>query len=145
MDLPGHYIRVAETQAFSLALALHEFPSENLLLTMDNFLLENAARHQLLVARFKPSYVAQTVNNGGTNSNIVVATRIRPMLEEEVASGQVVAAFPRDDSNGVVDIHQLRRVVRGPPPLSVSVALLKNEKAHPNSHLQSKAYTLNAY
>lgn len=91
---------------------------------MDDFLLQNAARHQILVARFKPTLSASTAGGVETSANIVVATRIRPMLEEERSSGQVVAAFPREGSDRVVDLHQLRRVVRGLPLLNVSVFVI---------------------
>ncbi|KAJ5345576.1 hypothetical protein N7452_003580 [Penicillium brevicompactum] len=43
-------------------------------------------------------------------SNITVAARVRPMLEHETSSGQVVAVYPRVDDSGVVDLHDLRRV-----------------------------------
>ncbi|KAJ5595471.1 uncharacterized protein N7459_001679 [Penicillium hispanicum] len=88
---------------------------------MDDFLLQNAARHQKLVKLFKPPRpTASEATHDSSSSNIVVATRIRPILDEEITSGQVVAAFPRAGENGVVDLHELRRVVRGPPPLNSS-------------------------
>jgi kinesin family protein 2/24 len=88
---------------------------------MDDFLLQHAGRHQQLVRQFKPK---PRPNEGDpvTTPNIAVATRIRPMLEEEMASGQVPAAFARAGESGVVDLHEIRRVVRGPPPLNVSHA-----------------------
>lgn len=85
---------------------------------MEQFLLDNAARHQMLISRLKPP--PKTKVNYET-SNITVAARIRPMLEHETSSGQVVAVFPRVDDSGVVDLHDLRRVVRGFPPLNVSI------------------------
>jgi kinesin family protein 2/24 len=92
--------------------------------TMDQFLLDHAERHQTLVGRFKPPRQKVIEDNGmatnRTNPNIVVATRIRPILDEEKSVGQVVATFPREGESGVVDLHELRRVVRGFPPLNVS-------------------------
>jgi hypothetical protein len=41
------------------------------------------------------------------------------MLDEEVSSGQVVAAFPREGENDKVDVHGLRRVIRGLPTINV--------------------------
>lgn len=87
---------------------------------MERFLLEHATRHQMLVQKFKPSPQKAKCQYDAPSSNITVATRIRPILDEEVSSGQVVAIFPRVDEKGIVDLHELRRVVRGFPPLKVS-------------------------
>ena len=87
---------------------------------MERFLLDNAGRYQNLVQRFKPP--RQKVNkrqDEGVSPSISMAARIRPMLEEEVSSGQVVAASPRDGVPGIVDVHELRRVVRGLPTINV--------------------------
>ena len=89
---------------------------------MDDFLLANAVRHQTLVKQFKPPRSKAPDTTAYSTANIVVATRIRPMLDEEITTGQVVAAFPRA-GNDVVDLHELRRVVRGPPPLNVSISI----------------------
>ncbi|KAF7714022.1 Uncharacterized protein PECH_000530 [Penicillium ucsense] len=84
---------------------------------MEQFLLDNAARHQMLVQRFKPPRQKTGSKSKTTPSNITVVTRVRPISSEEESSGQVVAVFPRSDSSGAVDLHELRRVVRGFPPL----------------------------
>jgi kinesin family protein 2/24 len=87
---------------------------------MEQYLLENVSRYQSLVQRFKPQRPTTTENkNVGDSSNIVVAIRIRPILNHETESGQVPAIFPRSES-GVVDLHELKRVVRGLPTLNVS-------------------------
>lgn len=88
---------------------------------MEQFLLSNAARHQSLVKAFKAKTHSSPDDDAITSPNIVVATRIRPMLDHELSSGQVVAAFPRDGNGGVVDLHELKRTVRGPPTLNVSI------------------------
>lgn len=85
---------------------------------METFLLQNAARHQQLIKQFKPKTAKD--EDTASSSSIEVATRIRPILADEAAWGQVPAAFPRPGESGVVDLHELRRVVRGPPPLNVS-------------------------
>lgn len=74
----------------------------------------------MLVERFKPPRQKTETNSKASTSSITVATRIRPISDEELLSGQVVAVFPRVDNSGVVDLHELRRVVRGFPPLNVS-------------------------
>lgn len=90
---------------------------------MDQYLLENVARYQALLQRFKPPpQKATDKDKPPASSNIVVNTRIRPLLEDEVLSGQVVATFPRGDGSGVVDLHELRRVVRGLPTMNVSIS-----------------------
>lgn len=87
---------------------------------MDKFLLENASRHEHLVKAFNLKNKPPINDDAITSPNIVVATRIRPMLEHELSSGQVVAIFPRGGQSGVVDIHELKRVVRGLPTMNVS-------------------------
>jgi hypothetical protein len=52
------------------------------------------------------------------------------LLDEEAASGQVPAVFARVGESGTVDLHELRRVVRGPPPLNVSHGPLYFKYAH---------------
>lgn len=86
---------------------------------MESFLLQNATRHQHLIKKFKPKPCAIKPENTSPHASIQVATRIRPILADEVSSGQVPAAFPRFGETGTVDLHELRRVVRGPPPLNV--------------------------
>lgn len=88
---------------------------------MEQYLLDNVARYQTLIQRFKPP-VQKGIKNAGTEpkSNIIVSTRIRPLLEDEISSGQVVATFPRGDGSRVLDLHELKRVVRGLPTMNVS-------------------------
>lgn len=89
---------------------------------MEQYLLDNVARYQTLIQRFKiPSQKATGGNDSKLCSEMIMAMRIRPLLEEEVSSSQVVAIYPRDDQSGVVDLHELKRVVRGLPTLNVSL------------------------
>ncbi|KAJ5772353.1 hypothetical protein N7520_002882 [Penicillium odoratum] len=88
---------------------------------MEQYLLENVTRYQTLIQRFKkPAQKATGSNDAEMSSEMVMATRIRPLLEEEISSGQVVAIYPRDEKSGVVDLHELKRVVRGLPTLNSS-------------------------
>ncbi|KAK2055706.1 P-loop containing nucleoside triphosphate hydrolase protein [Colletotrichum caudatum] len=64
--------------------------------------------------------------NGTPNPDMVVAARLRPILDDEVASGLIRGVFPRKSGNGAVDIHQIRKHIKplGPPKLiSTSVRL----------------------
>lgn len=88
---------------------------------MDQYLLDNVARYQTLLSRFKPPTKKASENKPPTGENIIVNTRIRPLLEAEISSGQVIATFPRGDRSGVVDLHELKRVVRGLPTMNVSI------------------------
>ncbi|KAI7969126.1 hypothetical protein EIK77_006031 [Talaromyces pinophilus] len=87
---------------------------------MERYLLENTEPYKLLVQRFKPPHrkVAERIQKGINPTTSVVA-RIRPILDEEVSSGQVVAAFPRDGEDDTVDVHELLRVIRGLPAINV--------------------------
>ncbi|GAB1317016.1 hypothetical protein MFIFM68171_07226 [Madurella fahalii] len=85
---------------------------------MEQFFLENAERYKRLVAAFKPS-APNTKNNDSTaaSTEIVVSTRIRPMLEDEESQGFPVAVYIRSNT---VDVHELKRPVRGLPTLMSS-------------------------
>lgn len=91
---------------------------------MDQFFLDHAQRYQELVNRFKPTLVKSKTSNEESNPDIIIATRLRPMLDDEKEGGQLIGAFPRNNAPGVIDLHELRRPVRGPPPLVVSTRYL---------------------
>ncbi|KAF5548715.1 diatom spindle kinesin 1 [Fusarium mexicanum] len=84
---------------------------------MDQFFLDHAQRYQELVNRFKPAPIKSKTSNEESNPDITIATRLRPMLDDEKEGGQLIGAFPRNNAPGVIDLHELRRPVRGPPPL----------------------------
>lgn len=85
---------------------------------MEQFLIDNAERYKLLVARFKPSD-ADTRKGSSTaaSPDIVVSIRIRPMLEDEAAQFPA-GVFIRPDTN-TIDLHEMRRPVRGLPTITV--------------------------
>ncbi|KAF4990720.1 hypothetical protein FGRMN_8305 [Fusarium graminum] len=84
---------------------------------MDQFFLDNAHRYQELVKRFKPAPIKTKSNGDEPNPDITIATRIRPMEDEEREQGQLSGVFPRKNLPGVIDLHELRKRVRGPPLL----------------------------
>ncbi|KAF5660397.1 diatom spindle kinesin 1 [Fusarium heterosporum] len=84
---------------------------------MDQFFLDNAHRYQELVNRFKPAPIKTKSNGDEPNPDITIATRIRPMMDDEREQGQLSGVFPRKNLPGVVDLHELRKRVRGPPLL----------------------------
>jgi kinesin family protein 2/24 len=92
---------------------------------MEQFMLDNAERYKRLVAAFKPS-TSDPNSKGGSSvvasSEIVVSARVRPMLEDEVTQGFPPCVYLRGSSN-TVDVHELRRPVRGLPTINVSVAI----------------------
>ncbi|KAK3386173.1 P-loop containing nucleoside triphosphate hydrolase protein [Podospora didyma] len=88
---------------------------------MEEFMLENADRYKTLVNGFKPAPASKKAASETTSasSDIIVATRIRPMLADETTAGFPESVFRRGDTN-TVDIHELRRPVRGLPTLNSS-------------------------
>jgi kinesin family protein 2/24 len=84
---------------------------------MDQFYLENVALFQKLVKGFRPT--AEPPTEGVSNPDLVVGTRIRPLLKEDVDAGFPVAVFPRSIEAGLVDIHDLYNHPRGRPILKV--------------------------
>ncbi|KAJ5481172.1 hypothetical protein N7539_007066 [Penicillium diatomitis] len=73
----------------------------------------------MLVHRFEPPRQKTGSKSKTTPPNITVVTRVRPISSEEGSWGLVVAVCSRSDSIGAVDLHKLRRVVGGVPPLIV--------------------------
>ncbi|KAJ4255435.1 hypothetical protein NW762_009430 [Fusarium torreyae] len=85
---------------------------------MDQFLLDHAQRYQDLVKRFKPAPPTKCKpSKEEPNPDITIATRVRPMLGDEKEGGQLIGVFPRNELPGTLDLHELRRPVRGPPLL----------------------------
>lgn len=87
---------------------------------MDQFLVDNVSQYKSLVGAFKPTAKAgQEKGNTTANPDVVVSTRIRPILAEESNSGLVSGVFPRSGEDGIVDIHELRKTIKGQPALNV--------------------------
>lgn len=97
---------------------------------MDQFTLENAQRYQVLVNRFKPTPTKGKPAAEESNPDITIATRLRPMLEDEKEAGLLTGVFPRAQPAGTVDLHELRRTFRGAPGLTVSIHSLFIEFAN---------------
>ncbi|KAI5455967.1 P-loop containing nucleoside triphosphate hydrolase protein [Mariannaea sp. PMI_226] len=77
---------------------------------------ENQALFTKLVGQFSPA-PALGVNPAPDGSkNTIVAVRVRPRLDMEIACDEPQAVFARTGESGVVDAHQLRRSVRNRPP-----------------------------
>lgn len=98
---------------------------------MEEFLVQNAKRYQSLVKAFKPGASTQTstATNASTSPDIVVSTRIRPLLDEEACAGFSESVFPREAKPGVVDVHELRNTVRGLPTLKVRTVISSTQTA----------------
>lgn len=91
---------------------------------MDQFIVGDAATYQTLVNAFKPPVLKAPQQESTTTPEILVTTRIRPILEDEAATGLVAGTFVRavgKDAGpiGVVDIHELRKTVKGTAALNV--------------------------
>ncbi|KAK3321916.1 P-loop containing nucleoside triphosphate hydrolase protein [Apodospora peruviana] len=88
---------------------------------MEQFLIENTKRYVSLVKAFKPSDPKKgTTGSNETTSvsgDITVCARIRPLLEDEIAQGFPAGVIPRGNTS-TVDVHELRRPVRGLPTIN---------------------------
>ncbi|KAF7554384.1 hypothetical protein G7Z17_g2937 [Cylindrodendrum hubeiense] len=82
---------------------------------MDRFILENAERYKTLVQRFIPKTSSSLKAEVAPASDMLVTTRLRPLLPEEAEAGLPQALFPRARPPGVIDVHELRQPVRGLP------------------------------
>jgi hypothetical protein len=55
-----------------------------------------------------------------TNEDVVIGSRIRPLVEREIENGQVEGALTRPASNEIVDLHHLVTGLPGGPKIRVS-------------------------
>jgi hypothetical protein len=72
--------------------------------------------HTLLSRSTPPPLKPSTSHSEDT----IIGARIRPLLEDEIEDGQVEGVLPRRREANVVDVHEMRVAVRGPPKLNVS-------------------------
>ncbi|TIC96993.1 Kinesin-like protein KIN-13B [Colletotrichum higginsianum] len=91
---------------------------------MDAYHIKHTPWYQAAVEAFSAKAAKQDLAhpsdpNTAPNPDMVVAARLRPVLEDEVAAGLIRGVFPRKSGNGVVDIHQIRKHIKplGPPTL----------------------------
>ncbi|GKT52272.1 kinesin-like protein KLP2 [Colletotrichum spaethianum] len=98
---------------------------------MDEYHIKHTPWYQASVEAFIAKAMKQDLTrpddpNSTSNPDMVVAARLRPVLEDEVAAGLIRSVFPRKSGNGAIDIHQIRKHIKplGPPTLiSTSVRL----------------------
>lgn len=101
---------------------------------MDEYHIKHTPWYQSAVEAFsakaaKKDLAGAQDPNTTSNPDMIVAARLRPILEDEVAAGLIRGVFPRPSGNGAVDIHQIRKHVKplGPPTLNVSSHLLATD------------------
>lgn len=82
---------------------------------MDRFYLDNTGLYQRLVAAYKPAPGAAAAEE--TSPDMVVSARVRPLLDQDIAAGFPCAVFPRPETPGVADVHDLYNHPRGRPVL----------------------------
>lgn len=78
---------------------------------VENF--SNLAAKQVRIDKAKGTFPAETV----INPDVAVVARLRPLLEPELEAGFPQGVFCRPDAPGLMDAHELKRPVRGPPAL----------------------------
>ncbi|KAK5654518.1 hypothetical protein OQA88_7147 [Cercophora sp. LCS_1] len=86
---------------------------------MDEFYRKNADLYESLVAKFEPPPVVRgrASDSGGSIPDMLVAARVRPLLDEDIAAGFPTAVFSRPTPPGVIDVHDLYNHPRGRPIL----------------------------
>jgi kinesin family member 2/24 len=89
--------------------------------TMEEYIPLHAKRYQDLVARFDIATGKKASVNKpdeqSANVDVAVVARLRPLLEAELDSGFPQGFFCRPNAAGVLDAHELKRPIRGPPIL----------------------------
>ncbi|KAK4204600.1 P-loop containing nucleoside triphosphate hydrolase protein [Triangularia verruculosa] len=84
---------------------------------MEQFLIDNADRYKQLVRAFKPKKEQCTSGRTG-NPDFLISARIRPLLPDEVSQGSPESVFSRGGDTSVVDLHELKKPIRGLPSLN---------------------------
>jgi hypothetical protein len=84
---------------------------------MDEYLLSQAERYNKLLAAVKPT--PKTTGKPNIDTDITINVRIRPILEDDEARHITPAVVQRARVDGLVDLHELRRPVRGLSTLNV--------------------------
>lgn len=102
---------------------------------MDEYILLHLNRYNGLVDRFNDVTTREalinkakgmSVDEKNTNPDVAVVARLRPLLEAELKSGFPQGVFCRPDAAGIIDAHELKRPVRGPPALpTLQVSILQ--------------------
>jgi hypothetical protein len=89
---------------------------------MDSFFQENRESYIQQVATFGPSQEQEKCDGGESGGDTLIATRVRPLLANEIEDNEVTGISVRPES-GYADVHELRRKINGQPTLNVSVVL----------------------
>jgi kinesin family protein 2/24 len=87
---------------------------------MDKYILDNVSRFHAMVGKYKPPAARKTSEQAGTNADMMVVARLRPLLPDETNAGYPSSVIIRPNKPGVVDVHELRQPVRGPAQLKVN-------------------------
>ena len=89
---------------------------------LETLLAANKNTYLQLVKDFRPKLSKGAINADFSETDTVVAARIRPLLPDEIEDGQLTGIYVR--SEGFIDVHELREKPRPPPALNVSFFLL---------------------
>lgn len=84
---------------------------------MEQYILEHADRYRMLARSFKPPGTRAGTGSDAVNPDVTVAARLRPLLNDELSTGMPQGVFLRTSHDGVLDVHELKRPIRGPPAL----------------------------
>ncbi|KAK1625754.1 P-loop containing nucleoside triphosphate hydrolase protein [Colletotrichum phormii] len=94
---------------------------------MDEYHIKHTPWYQASVETFstkaaKKDAASPQDPNTTSNPDMIVAARLRPILEDEVSAGLIRGVFLRPSGNGAVDIHQIRKHIKplGPPTLTTT-------------------------
>lgn len=74
------------------------------------------------------------------NPDIFVVARVRPLLEVEINSGFPQSVFCRPNTAGLLDVHDLKRPVRGPPALPTLQVSLATILVVRGQHFSPRSY-----
>lgn len=83
-------------------------------------MLENAALYHSLVQRFQPPRSSHSKTSSKRNDRLVVAARLRPVLGLDCPVECLTCTYPRQDSQTILDVHELQNRPRWGPALRSS-------------------------
>ncbi|KAL3422062.1 diatom spindle kinesin 1 (kinesin motor domain containing protein) [Phlyctema vagabunda] len=86
----------------------------------DDFQKQHRSAFLDMIAGFKaPATKSGTGNETSTDGSTIIGARVRPLLENEIADGEVASVVVRDGTQ-VVDVHELRQKFNNQPALNSS-------------------------
>jgi hypothetical protein len=86
-------------------------------------------KFELLLSKFRPQ--SERKQDASQSDDTIIGARIRPLLEDEIESGQAAGVLPRRGTENVVDVHEMKATIR--PVGDHRLIVRRSIQANPNT------------